>query len=92
MAKSKPYSTPKSGRLTLTRCDDFQLVYGRRHNKGNSKDCQREVLAMLEHYTADGDHTNCPERWCGKDRAPTEKPLPPSVVQEIEPIFKVQIT
>ena len=61
------------GRLTTAGVDTIQKLYGLalRKNKGNVKKVTECVMAILDHYSQNPTHENCPkgsDSWCSFNR------------------------
>ena len=83
--------------------DSFQVWYGQaiRNNKGDAEKMSNATMAILLHYSEKADHSYCPkgkESWCkwqsdivtGETTyTPVSNPLPPAVVQQIQPVFEL---
>ncbi|XP_013398023.2 uncharacterized protein LOC106164605 [Lingula anatina] len=90
-----------TGRLTMARIDSMQTFYGLaiRRNLQNLEGMVRETRAIPMHYSEEADHSLCPQgesswcKWqvdkaCGTDTyRMVEKPLPPAVIEAIQPIM-----
>lgn len=86
--------------MTKARIDTFQSFYGKaiRDNKGDAEKMSKATHAILKHYSSTPEnprHEDCPtgpDSWCtyNNDSAkhvPIKDPLPPAVVDVVQPIF-----
>ena len=90
------------GRLITARVDTIQKLHGLalRKNKGNVKKMKEGVMTILDHYSENPTHENCPkgsDSWCSFNRDKitgqfTHKPmktlLAPGIVDTIKPLFE----